>query len=526
MSELHVTNSLSRQKERFEPLHPPFVGMYVCGPTVYGEGHLGHARSAVTFDIVFRWLKHLGYRVRYVRNITDVGHLQGDADEGEDKIQKQARLEQQEPMEIAQHYTNRYHDVMDRMNCLRPSIEPHASGHIPEQIEMIEAIVAAGYAYVSNGSVYFDVRKYRQDFPYGKLSGRENPDDNQVGSRELDGQQEKRDANDFALWKRAEPTHLMRWNSPWGVGFPGWHIECSAMSAKYLGTPFDIHGGGLDLLFPHHEAEMAQNNACGHDHDHWGNNSAKYWLHNNLITIGGQKMGKSLGNFITLQQFFDGEHKLLSQPYSPMAIRFFILQSHYRSTLDFSDEALQASEKGLKRLLNSIKSIERIPALNDSNDVGDDHLFDWMITPEQNPDLSRPTVLNLSYGQFIDTLETVLTAYMNDDFNTAKTLAMLFEASGFAQILLKEQVVLSEERKTRFIKTVQTFAYDILGLLPEDGSNGHGSALDASLNLLIQLRQDARKAKNFAVSDQIRDQLLAAGIQLKDGPQGTSWELA
>ena len=351
----YIYNTLTRKKEEFKPLNPPYVGMYVCGPTVYGDAHLGHARPAITFDVLFRYLRHLGYKVRYVRNITDVGHLENDADEGEDKVAKKARLESLEPMEVVQYYLNRYHKAMEALNVLPPSIEPHASGHIIEQIEYIKKIIEAGYAYVSNGSVYFDVVKYNKDHHYGKLSGR-NIDDLLNTTRELDGQSEKHNSFDFALWKKASPEHIMRWPSPWSDGFPGWHLECSTMSTKYLGEEFDIHGGGMDLLFPHHECEIAQSVAAqGHETVH-------YWMHNNMITINGQKMGKSLGNFITLDEFFSGNHKLLQQPYSPMTIRFFILQAHYRSTVDFSNEALQASEKALQRMLEGWDNLSKIRA--------------------------------------------------------------------------------------------------------------------------------------------------------------------
>ena len=348
-----IYNTLTRSKERFEPLHAPNVGMYVCGPTVYGDPHLGHARPAITFDVLFRYLKHLGYKVRYVRNITDVGHLEHDADEGEDKIAKKARLEQLEPMEIAQYYTNRYHDAMAALNVLPPSIEPHATGHIIEQEELVKQILDNGFAYESNGSIYFDTAKYNEKYHYGILSGR-NLDDVKDASRQLDGVGEKRNQADFALWKKAQPEHIMRWPSPWSDGFPGWHCECTAMGRKYLGEHFDIHGGGMDLVFPHHECEIAQAVASQ------GSQMVKYWMHNNMITINGQKMGKSLGNFITLEQFFKGEHKLLSKAYSPMTIRFFILSAHYRGTVDFSDEALQASEKGLARLMTGIADLNRI----------------------------------------------------------------------------------------------------------------------------------------------------------------------
>ncbi len=350
--DLKIYNTLTRKKEEFKPLNPPFVGLYVCGPTVYGDAHLGHARPGITFDVLYRYLKYAGYKVRYVRNITDVGHLENDADEGEDKIAKKARLEQLEPMEVVFHYVRLYHKNMDELNVLRPNIEPQASGHILEQIEMIKKILDAGYAYEVNGSVYFDVKKYAEKYNYGKLSGRK-IDDLLSTTRDLDGQSEKKNSFDFALWKKASPTHIMRWPSPWSDGFPGWHLECSVMSTKYLGEVFDIHGGGMDLLFPHHECEIAQSTAAQ------GKESVRYWMHNNLITINGQKMGKSLGNFITLDELFSGNHKALEQAYNPMTVRFFILQAHYRGTLDFSNEALKAAEKGFKRLMRFKNQMRR-----------------------------------------------------------------------------------------------------------------------------------------------------------------------
>ncbi|MGL5730852.1 MAG: cysteine--tRNA ligase, partial [Bacteroidales bacterium] len=388
---LSIYNTLKREKELFVPLNSPHVGMYVCGPTVYGDAHLGHARPAITFDILFRYLQHLGYKVRYVRNITDVGHLENDADEGEDKIAKKARLEQLEPMEVVQYFLNRYHKAMDALNVLSPSIEPHASGHIIEQIEYVEEILKNGYAYVSEGSVYFDVERYNKDFRYGKLSGR-NVEELLSTTRQLDGQQEKRNSADFALWKKASPEHIMRWPSPWGDGFPGWHMECSAMGTKYLGEEFDIHGGGMDLLFPHHECEIAQSCAAK------GKDAVRYWMHNNMITINGQKMGKSLGNFITLEEFFTGNHKSLEQAYSPMTIRFFILQAHYRSTVDFSNEALQASEKGMLRLMEAFDNIARIkPATTSTVDI--------------------------------ESLREKCYEAMNDDLNTPIVISYLFEAT-------------------------------------------------------------------------------------------------
>ena len=391
---LLIYNSLTRRKQLFVPLVEGRVGMYVCGPTVYGDGHLGHARPAITFDVLFRYLTHLGYKVRYVRNITDVGHLEHDADEGEDKIAKKARLEQLEPMEVVQHYLNRYHDAMARLNVLPPSIEPHASGHIIEQIEYIKKILDAGYAYESNGSIYFDVPKYNRDHNYGKLSGR-NIDELLSETRSLDGQQEKRNPADFALWKKAQPEHIMRWPSPWSDGFPGWHLECSTMGEKYLGETFDIHGGGMDLKFPHHECEIAQSVA------HHGHDTVRYWMHNNMITINGQKMGKSLGNFITLDEFFTGSHPLLTQAYSPMTIRFFILQAQYRSTVDFSNEALQASEKALDRMLEGWRRLADLKASDTSTVAAE-----------------------------IADLEQKCYDALNDDLNTPIVIAHLFEAIG------------------------------------------------------------------------------------------------
>ncbi len=489
MNELHLYNSLSRKKERFEPVHPPFVGMYVCGPTVYGDGHLGHARPAVTFDVLFRYLKHLGYKVRYVRNVTDVGHLENDADEGEDKIAKKARLEQVEPMEIAQFYTDRYHAVMDRLNCLRPSIEPRATGHIPEQIEMIKTILANGFAYEINGSVYFDVRAYAQNYRYGELSGRENIEELLAGSRELEGQSEKKHPSDFALWKKAGPEHIMQWDSPWGRGFPGWHIECSAMSVKYLGEWCDIHGGGMDLKFPHHEAEIAQTNACLHPKP--ALNEAKYWLHNNMVTINGQKMGKSLGNFITLDEFFTGKHPLLERAYSPMTIRFFILQSHYRSTLDFSNEALQAAEKGFRRLMHAVALAQSL----------------------------RPAPVS-TFG--VQDLKRRLYHALNDDLNTAVCVAELFEAARLVHALDQKTEKLNEEDLNDFVAVLRTFVFDVLGLQNENAEDK--SRLDAAVKILIDLRHAARKNKDFATSDAIRDRLKnEARVVLRDTPEATVW---
>ncbi|MCS7085206.1 MAG: cysteine--tRNA ligase [Bacteroidia bacterium] len=489
MNELWLYNSLTRQKERFEPVHPPFVGMYVCGPTVYGDAHLGHARPAVTFDVLFRYLKHLGYKVRYVRNITDVGHLENDADEGEDKIAKKARLEQIEPMEVAQFYTDRYHEVMDKLNCLRPSIEPRATGHIPEQIRMIERILERGFAYVVNGSVYFDVRAYAQFHRYGELSGRENIEELLAGSRELEGQSEKKHPSDFALWKKAGPEHIMQWDSPWGRGFPGWHIECSAMSVKYLGELCDIHGGGMDLKFPHHEAEIAQTNACLHPHGPF--NEAKYWLHNNMVTINGQKMGKSLGNFITLEEFFTGRHALLERAFSPMTIRFFILQSHYRSTLDFSNEALAGAEKGYRRLMHAVALAQNLkPAPISTFDVAE--------------------------------IERKFYRALNDDLNTAVCVAELFEAARLVHAIDQKNEKLLEADLKRFVAAMQTFVFDVLGLKNENAEDK--TRLDAAVKILIDLRDKARKNKDFATSDAIRDRLRdEARVALRDTPEGTVW---
>jgi cysteinyl-tRNA synthetase len=492
MHHLHLTNTLTHAKAAFEPLNPPFVGVYVCGPTVYGDAHLGHARAYTSFDVLVRWLRHSGYKVRYVRNITDVGHLLGDGEEGEDRILKKARLEQLEPMEVAQHYLDRFHEDMAALNIQRPSIEPRASGHIPEQIAMIEKIIANGFAYVANQSVYLDVAKYRESYPYGELSGRKNLDENQSGTRELDGQSEKRNPNDFALWKRAEPEHLMRWHSPWGEGFPGWHIECSAMSTKYLGTPFDIHGGGLDLMFPHHEAEIAQCNCSTHPHP--ASNQARWWLHNNMVTVNGQKMGRSLNNFINLRQLFAGDHPLLTRGYSPMAVRFFILQGHYRSTLDFSDTALDAADKGYRRLAGAFHALSKLePGASTTFDV----------------------------AAWADTLH----AAMNDDLNTAMALAGLFEGARVIHAVASGEASLRADALEAFREAFTTYYSGVLGLTAEGAAGGDSAHLDAALQVLIGLRNDARKSKNFAVSDAIRDQLKAAGIALMDGPDGTRWGL-
>ena len=485
---LYVYNTLSRKKEEFRPLNPPYVGMYVCGPTVYGDAHLGHARPAITFDVLFRYLKHLDYKVRYVRNITDVGHLENDADEGEDKIAKKARLEALEPMEVVQYYLNRYHKAMEALNVLPPSIEPHASGHIIEQIEYIKKIIDAGYAYESNGSVYFDVVKYNKDHHYGKLSGR-NIDDLLNTTRELDGQSEKHNSFDFALWKKAAPEHIMRWPSPWSDGFPGWHLECSTMSTKYLGEEFDIHGGGMDLLFPHHECEIAQSVAAqGHETVH-------YWMHNNMITINGQKMGKSLGNFITLDQFFTGDHPLLQQAYSPMTIRFFILQAHYRSTVDFSNDALQASEKALHRMLEGWNNLAKI-------------------TPAQSSTVDVKTIRNHCYEA------------MNDDLSTPIVISHLFEAVKIINTVLSGENTLSADDLAHLKETFAIFLFGIMGIREESNASDEGNeAYHKAVDLLLDVRKEAKARKDWATSDYIRDKLSEIGFEIKDTKEGVEWKL-
>ncbi len=490
---LLIYNSLTRRKQLFVPLVEGRVGMYVCGPTVYGDGHLGHARPAITFDVLFRYLTHLGYKVRYVRNITDVGHLEHDADEGEDKIAKKARLEQLEPMEVVQHYLNRYHDAMARLNVLPPSIEPHASGHIIEQIEYIKKILDAGYAYESNGSIYFDVPKYNRDHNYGKLSGR-NIDELLSETRSLDGQQEKRNPADFALWKKAQPEHIMRWPSPWSDGFPGWHLECSTMGEKYLGETFDIHGGGMDLKFPHHECEIAQSVA------HHGHDTVRYWMHNNMITINGQKMGKSLGNFITLDEFFTGNHPLLTQAYTPMTIRFFILQAQYRSTVDFSNEALQASEKALDRMLEGWRRLADLKGSNTST-----------VTAE------------------IADLEQKCYDALNDDLNTPIVIAHLFEAVGIINRVADGHATATAADIDALKALFQTFLFDILGMRPETADlGGDEKALEpyrGAVDLLLQVRAEAKAKKDWATSDLIRDRLAALGFNVKDTKSGVEWSV-
>ena len=490
---LLIYNTLHRQKERFEPLNAPHVGMYVCGPTVYGDPHLGHARPAITFDILFRYLKHLGYKVRYVRNITDVGHLEHDADEGDDKIEKKARLEQLEPMEIAEYYTRRYHQAMEAMGVLPPSIEPHATGHILEQQELVQQILDNGFAYESNGSIYFDIEKYNEKYHYGKLSGRtlENIKD---ASRDLSGVGEKKNQADFALWKKASPEHIMRWHSPWSDGFPGWHCECTAMGRKYLGSHFDIHGGGMDLVFPHHECEIAQATASQ------GDDMVKYWMHNNMITINGQKMGKSLGNFITLEQFFTGNHESLSQPYSPMTIRFFILSAHYRSTVDFSDEALQASQKGLERLMDGIGNLDRI-TVSDKCDAQTE--------------------------EFVKTFRQKCYDAMNDDLQTQVVISLLFEACHLVNNLVDRKATICADCLKELSDTMHLFAEELLGLrlAATGGSAAREEAFGKVVDMVLDLRAKAKAAKDWATSDQIRDALAAAGFEVKDTKDGAVWKL-
>ena len=488
MEKLVIYNTLTRKKEEFVPLHAPNVGMYVCGPTVYGDAHLGHARPAITFDILFRYLKHIGYKVRYVRNITDVGHLEYDSDDGEDKIAKKARLEQLEPMEVAQYYMNRYHHAMEDLNVLPPSIEPLASGHIIEQIELVKKILDNGYAYESCGSVYFDVKKYNEKHHYGILSGR-NLDEMLNTTRELDGQSEKHNPADFALWKNAQPEHIMRWPSPWGNGFPGWHCECTAMGRKYLGSEFDIHGGGMDLIFPHHECEIAQAVASQEKP------MVRYWMHNNMITINGRKMGKSLGNFITLDEFFTGSNEKLAQAYSPMTIRFFILQAHYRSTVDFSNDALQAAEKGLQRLTDAWNALGRIsPAASATADVKD--------------------------------LRSKCYEAMNDDLNTPIVISHLFDAAKQINSIASGTLTIDADGLAELKDTFHTFMFDVLGLKEQrDGDDKSLKAFSGAVDMLLDIRGPAKAEKNWALSDRIRNELTQLGFTIKDTKDGVEWKL-
>lgn len=483
-SKLHIYNSLSRKKELFKSITPNFVGMYVCGPTVYGDAHLGHARPAITFDIVFRYLMHLGNKVRYVRNITDVGHLENDADEGEDKVTKKARLEELEPMEVVKYFTDRYHYDMDQLNVLHPSIEPTASGHILEQIEMVKSILEKGYAYEKDGSVYFDVEKYNTDYDYGKLSGRKIEDLLQF-TRELAGKQDKKNSFDFALWKKADTSHIMRWTSPWSEGFPGWHLECSVMGARYLGERFDIHGGGMDLLFPHHECEIAQSNAVnGHD-------QVNYWMHNNMITINGQKMGKSLNNFITLNEFFNGEHEALEQAYSPMTIRFFMLQAHYRSTLDFSNDALIAAEKGMNKLFETVGMLDNLSA-----------------SEESTADVKK--------------FEKLCADAMNDDFNTPIILAHLFDLSRILNQVNDGKEKLSNEDIVFSKSLLNLYLIDLFGLR-DDKVQDDTQLVNNLMDTILSIRKNAKDNKDYQTADQIRDELGKINIQIKDTKEGVKW---
>lgn len=487
-NKLSIYNSLTRKKELFIPLHPPAVGLYVCGPTVYSDAHLGHARPAIIFDLLFRYLLHLEYNVRYVRNITDVGHLEDDSDDGEDKIEKKAGIEHLEPMEVVQKYINNYRHNMDELNVLHPSIEPRASGHILEQQELITNILKNGYAYEENGSVYFDVEKYNRKYRYGKLSGRV-LEDLMANTRELEGQKEKKNPFDFALWKKATPDHLMRWPSPWGTGYPGWHVECSAMSTKYLGNVFDIHGGGMDLQFPHHDCEIAQSTAANKKE------SVRYWIHNNMITINGQKMARSLGNFITLDQLFSGDHPLLDRAYNPMTVRFFILQAHYRSTIDFSNEALQASEKGLQKLMNALD------ILQGSN-----------IKP------SSKSTINT------DSFEEKCYRALDDDLNTPKLISYLFEGTKYINDLKDGKAELTEKSLSSFKDFYRDIITNILGIEEKTSRDPGQNLTDDLIKIIIDLREDSRNKKDWDASDLIRQKLKQIGISLKDTKDGVVWE--
>jgi cysteinyl-tRNA synthetase len=489
MRDFYLYNTLTGKLERFEPLHPGMAGIYVCGPTVYGDAHLGHARPGITYDVLVRFLRHLGYKVRYVRNITDVGHLESDADEGEDKIAKRARLDQVEPMEVVQHYTLRYHEAMKLLNTLPPSIEPRASGHIIEQISMVKKILESGFAYESNGSVYFDVSAYNKKHSYGILSGRQ-LDDLISNSRTLEGSEDKHSPFDFALWKKAAPEHIMKWPSPWSEGFPGWHLECSAMSAKYLGDDFDIHGGGMDLLFPHHECELAQNTAAR------GRGGVKYWMHNNMITINGRKMGKSLGNFITLEELFTGSHNLLQQSYTPMTIRFFILQAHYRSTLDFSNDAMQAAEKGLRKMMQASRDIKNLPV-------------------EKGENIS---------SEFNELKESVISS-LCDDLNTPVALAGLFEVVKVVNQVKDRQRTISAGEKILLSELLEGIAGDVLGLRDETAGSVEGKIINGIMEIILNIRTEAKQRKDFATSDSIRNSLSELGIAIKDTKEGTEWNV-
>lgn len=485
--ELVVYNSLSGKKETFAPIAPPFVGLYVCGPTVYSNVHLGNCRTFISFDMIYRYLTHLGYKVRYVRNITDAGHLENDADSGEDKISKKARLEKTEPMEIVQRYTLDFHQVMERFNALPPSIEPTATGHIVEQIKMTRTILEKGFAYEVNGSVYFDVKKYNEQAHYGELSGR-NIEEMMAGSRDLDGQEEKRNPVDFALWKKASPEHIMRWESPWGEGFPGWHLECSVMSSKYLGEQFDIHGGGMDLKFPHHECEIAQCRAAN------GVPPVKYWLHTNMLTLNGKRMSKSTGNTLLPEELFSGKNDLLNKAYSPIVVRFFMMQAHYRSTLDFSSDALMAAEKGFEKLM---AAMELLPSL---------------VTSEASSKEVKPLI-----DRFYEA--------MNDDFNTPVLIAHLFDAVKLINSVQAGKEQLSAADKELLTKEMNAFVFNVIGLkMEEEGAEENGQMDNELMELLLDLRQKAKAEKNFATADEIRQRLQEMGIVIKDSKEGSSWE--
>lgn len=486
-SSLHIFNSLSGKKEHFTPIEEKHVGMYVCGPTVYSNVHLGNCRTFMSFDLVYRYLKHLGYTVRYVRNITDAGHLEHDADEGEDRISKKARLEQIEPMEVVQRYTVDFHQTMAAFNTLPPNIEPTATGHIIEQIEIVKSILDAGFAYEVNGSVYFDVQKFNESNAYGELSGRK-IEDMIHNTRVLSGQSEKKAPQDFALWKKAEPQHIMRWPSPWGDGFPGWHLECTAMSTKYLGEQFDIHGGGMDLKFPHHECEIAQAKAINKK------SPVNTWMHANMLTLNGKKMAKSTGNNILPNELFEGSNPILSKPFSPDVTRFFMLQAHYRSVLDLSSDALEAAEKGYNRLINGIKMLEQLPQSDKSSVDIDTHIQSYYDA-------------------------------MNDDFNSPVLIAQLFETLKLIHKVAEGEEYLTGEAIKKLAKTIHSFVYDVLGLTLNVSNNEDNTYLDKALEVLIEMREQARASKDFATSDQIRDALLSKGIQLKDGKEGTSYTL-
>jgi len=487
MQTLNLYNTLSRKKEEFQPLNPPFVGLYVCGPTVYSDVHLGNCRTFISFDLIYRYLLHLGYKVRYVRNITDAGHLEGDRDEGDDKFAKKARLEQVEPMEIVQRYTVGFHDILKQFNALPPSIEPTATGHICEQIEMVKEIISRGYAYEVNSTVYFDVEKYSKEFNYGQLTNRK-LEELLEGTRDLSGQDEKKGRLDFALWIKAKPETLMRWPSPWGWGFPGWHIECSAMSRKYLGDTFDIHGGGMDLQATHHTNEIAQSQACYHA------KPVNYWMHTNMLTVNGVRMSKSAGNGFLPGELFTGNHPLLEKGYAPMAVRFFMLQTHYRSTLDFSNEALQASEKGFDRLMESYKTLQNLKASGNSTE-----------------DISK--------------LRDNCYAAMNDDFNTSVLIAHLFDGARIINSVNDGKASLTAEDLELLKKLFNDFIFDVLGLKLEEGNEKTDNALNKVMDLILEIRAQAKVGRDFKLSDEIRDKLLAAGIQVKDTKEGSSWKI-